>query len=394
MSTPVMPTYARAPMAFVKGEGSWLVDTEGRRWLDAGGGIAVNILGHAHPQLVAALTEQAGELWHTSNLYRIPEQERLAGILVERTFADTVFFTNSGTEACEAAVKLARRFWHAEGETHRNEIIALKSSFHGRTLAMISAAGSKAHTEGFGPLLPGFVQVEPGDIGAVAAAVNERTAAVIAEPIIGEGGIVPLSDAFLASLRDLCDETGSLLILDEIQCGMGRTGRLFAHEWSGIRPDIMAIAKGIGGGFPLGACLATADAAKGMTAGTHGSTFGGNPLACRVGREVLAIVDQEEFLAGVRKKAGLLRQRLESIVATNSDIFSEVRGVGLMLGLVCRAANMDVIQAGYDQGLLLVPAGGNVARILPPLNITEDELSSVCDRIDAAAAALRTSENA
>ena len=394
MNSPVMPTYARAPMAFVKGEGSWLVDSEGERWLDAGGGIAVNILGHSHPQLIAALTEQAQTLWHTSNLYRIPEQERLAELLADATFADTVFFTNSGTEACEAAVKIARRYWHESGRPEKSGIIAMKSSFHGRTLAMISASGNEKHTEGFNPLAPGFCQIEPGDIDAVRSSANERTAAVMAEPVMGEGGIVPLSDRYLKELRELCDRLGMLLIFDEVQCGMGRTGKLFAHEWAGIQPDIMAIAKGIGGGFPLGACLATAEAAKGMTFGTHGSTYGGNPLACRVGREVLSIVNDGDFLSGVRRKAGFLRQRLESIVATNPDIFSELRGSGLMLGLVCRAANSDVIAAGYDQKLLMVPAGGNVVRILPPLNMSEDELSGVCDRISAAAEQLRAKGDA
>ncbi len=394
MISPVMPTYARAPMSFVKGEGSWLVDSKGERWLDAGAGIAVNVLGHAHPRLAAALTEQAQALWHTSNLYRIPEQERLAEMLVDATFADTVFFTNSGAEACEAAVKLARRRWHESGQPEKNEIIAMQSSFHGRTLAMISASGNVKHTEGFSPLAPGFFQVEPGDIDAVREAVTDRTAAVMAEPVIGEGGIVQLSDVFLKELRELCDQSGLLLILDEVQCGMGRTGKLFAHEWAGIQPDIMAVAKGIGGGFPLGACLATADAAKGMTFGTHGSTYGGNPLACRVGREVLSIVADDDFLGGVRRRAGFLRQKLESVVAAYPDVFSELRGSGLMLGLVCRVVNTDVIAAAHGQRLLTVPASGNVVRILPPLNIDMKDLDRIHDRISQAAEQIRSRSDA
>ncbi|MCY4196664.1 MAG: aspartate aminotransferase family protein [Rhodobacteraceae bacterium] len=390
----VMPTYARAPMTFVKGEGSWLMDKSGERWLDAGGGIAVNILGHAHPRLTAALTEQAQRLWHTSNLYHIEEQELLAARLVEMTFADTVFFTNSGAEACEAAIKVARRHWYVAGHEEKTEIITLSSSFHGRTWAMISASGNEKHISGFAPLAPGFVQVPPNDIDAVQGAVSSQTAAIMVEPVIGEGGIVPLSDGFLKQLRVLCDTHGLLLILDEVQCGMGRTGKLFAHEWAGISPDIMTIAKGIGGGFPLGACLAKSDAAKGMTAGTHGSTYGGNPLACRIGREVLDIVSKNEFLDDVRRRAGFLRQRLESVTAEHPRLFRELRGTGLMLGLVCRGANSPVIAAAHDQRLLLVPAGGDVIRILPPLNMDEAELRQVCDRISAAARQVEMATNA
>ena len=389
-----MPTYARTPFAFVKGEGSWLTSEDGRRFLDFGAGIAVNILGHAHPRLVEALTSQAARVWHTSNLYRIPVQEELADQLAGRTFADRVFFTNSGTEATEAAIKVARRYWHAMEQPDRNEIITLRESFHGRTISMISAAGGQKLIEGFGPLTPGFRQVPVGDIGEVKSAVSERTAAIMVEPVLGEGGIVPLANGYLTALRDLCDSSGALLILDEIQCGMGRTGRLFAHEWENIVPDIMAVAKGIGGGFPLGACLASERAAAGMTAGTHGSTYGGNPLACAVGLEVLKIVSDEEFLENVRVRAGSLRQSLEAIVGTHPEVFEEVRGAGLMLGLVCKAKNLDVIEAGFDEDLLMVPAGGNVARILPPLNITADELADGCARIDRAATRLAEGMNA
>lgn len=385
MTSHILPTYERAPMAFVRGEGCWLIDESGERYLDAGAGIAVSILGHAHPALVAALSEQASKLWHTSNLYRIPNQERLADLLVERTFADTAFFTNSGTEATEAAVKMARKYWHHRGEPEKNEIITLNGSFHGRTLAMISAAGAEKLVSGFGPLMPGFEQVEPGDIEAVENAVDERTAAIMVEPILGEGGIVPLPDRYLKALRQLCDERGLLLILDEIQSGMGRTGKLFAHEWAGVEPDIMAIAKGIGGGFPLGACLATSKAAEGMTAGTHGSTYGGNPLACAVGAAVMEIVADESFLEDVRRRAGHLRQGLEALVGSHPDVFEEVRGSGFMLGLACKAKNSDVVEAGFRNKVLTVPAGGNVVRVLPPLNMSVEELAEAARRIGMAA---------
>ena len=385
MMSHLLPTYDRAPMAFVRGEGCWLIDESGEHYLDAGAGIAVSILGHAHPALVAALSEQASKLWHTSNLYRIPNQERLADLLVERTFADTVFFTNSGTEATEAAVKMARKFWHHRGAPEKNEIITLNGSFHGRTLAMISAAGAEKLVSGFGPLMPGFKQVEPGDIAAVENAIDDRTAAIMVEPILGEGGIVPLPDRYLKALRQLCDQRDLLLVLDEIQSGMGRTGKLFAHEWAGVEPDIMAIAKGIGGGFPLGACLATSKAAEGMTAGTHGSTYGGNPLACAVGAAVMEIVADESFLEDVRRRAGHLRQGLEAVVGSHPDVFEEVRGSGFMLGLACKAKNSDVVEAGFRNKVLTVPAGGNVVRVLPPLNMSVEELAEAARRIGMAA---------
>ena len=279
----VLPTYSRAKMSFETGEGSWLIDRDGTRYLDMAGGIAVTGLGHAHPTLVKVVQDQAAKLWHTSNLYHIPHQEELAEKLREATFADTMFFTNSGAEAMECAIKMARKYWYDKGQPERVNIITFTGSFHGRTLATISAAGSEKLTKGFGPLLPGFVNLTAGDHDALQEALDDTMAAVIVEPVQGEGGIIPLPDACLKGLRDMCDSTGALLIFDEIQCGMGRTGKLFAHEWAGITPDIMAVAKGIGNGFPLGACLATEDAASGMTAGTHGSTYGGNPLACAVG---------------------------------------------------------------------------------------------------------------
>jgi len=385
----VMPTYARTSMGFEKGDGCWLYGTDGNKYLDAGAGIAVNALGHSNPILVEALIDQANKVWHTSNLYRIPKQEELASLLVENTFADTVFFTNSGAEAVECTVKVIRKYWDQQGHPERNEIITFNNSFHGRTLGMISATGSDKLTKGFGPLLPGFVQVEPADITRIREALTEKTAGILVEPVLGEGGIIPLPDSFLRELRWLCDEEGILLALDEIQCGMGRTGKLFAHEWAGITPDIMAIAKGIGGGFPLGACLATENTAQGMTAGTHGSTYGGNPLACAVGCRVLSIIADEAFLEKVRQSARWLRQQIESVIATYPDIFEEVRGEGLMLGLKCKVNNMDVVNSCYDQHLLTVPGGDNVIRILPPLIIDEEELVQMITRLEKAATSLK-----
>jgi acetylornithine/N-succinyldiaminopimelate aminotransferase len=383
----ILPTYNRAPMSFVAGEGAWLIEEDGRRYLDFGAGIAVNVLGHANPALVGALTEQAGKLWHTSNLYGIPGQQELADRLVDATFADTAFFTNSGTEACELAVKMARKYWYEKGED-RSEIIAFTGAFHGRSSAGIAAAGSDKMTLGFGPLLPGFTHVAFADHEALAAALSDKTAAVMIEPIQGEGGIIPVPDQCLKGLRDACDEVGALLIFDEVQCGVGRTGKLFAHEWSGITPDIMMVAKGIGGGFPLGAVLATEAAAVGMTAGSHGTTYGGNPLAMAVGNAVMKIVATDDFLTEVSRKAGALRQGLEGLVASHPDVFESVRGTGLMLGLKCRALNADVVKAGYDALLLTVPAADNVVRILPPLNISDEEISEALRRLDQAAVSL------
>ena len=386
----VLPTYNRTPMAFVKGEGSWLTDDMGVRYLDLGAGIAVNALGHAHPALVKALTDQAGRLWHTSNLYQIPNQQALADTLVEHTFADTVFFTNSGTEACELAVKMSRKHFHDAGQPERTDIITFSGSFHGRSSAGIAAAGSEKMTKGFGPLLPGFVHLPFGDHDALNAAITNTTAAILIEPVQGEGGIKPVPDQCLKGLRDLCDTNGILLIFDEVQCGMGRTGKLFAHEWSGISPDIMMVAKGIGGGFPLGAVLATEHAASAMVVGTHGSTYGGNPLGCAVGLAVMNIVADPAFLEEVNSKAGLLRQKLEGLVAAHPDVFDHVRGAGLMLGLVCKATNTDVVAAAYKAHLLTVPAAENTIRLLPPLNITEDEIAQAVIRLDRAATAVKS----
>jgi len=385
----ILPTYNRAPLTFVKGEGSWLITDDGRRFLDLGAGIAVNALGHAAPELVETLTEQAQALWHVSNLYHIPAQKKLADALTEGTFADTCFFTNSGTEACELAVKMARKYWYDKGQSDRTRILTFSGAFHGRSSAGIAAAGSEKMTKGFGPLLPGFTSLAFCDHEALAAAMKEAdVGAVLVEPVQGEGGIRPLPDACLKGLRDLCDETGVLMILDEVQCGMGRTGRLFAHEWAGISPDIMMVAKGIGGGFPLGAVLATEDAASGMTAGTHGSTYGGNPLACAVGARVTEIISNPTFLAEVNRKAGLLRQGLEGLVGSHPDIFSGVRGSGLMLGLVCKVTNSDVVNAGYGAGVLTVGAADNVVRLLPALNIPDADIAEALQRLDTAARSL------
>lgn len=384
---PVLPTYARAPMAFERGEGAWLFTGDGERYLDLAAGIAVNALGHCHPALVRALGEQAGKLWHTSNLYEVPNQQALAERLVASTFADTAFFTNSGAEAVECAIKMARRHFHAKGEA-RHRIVTFEGSFHGRTIAGISAAGSAKLTEGFGPLLPGFDILPWGDHDALKAAIGPETAAIMIEPVQGEGGIRPLPVQCLRGLRALCDEHGILLILDEIQCGMGRTGRLFAHEWAGVAPDIMAVAKGIGGGFPLGACLATEAAASGMTAGTHGSTYGGNPLACAVGVTVMDEMTRPGFLDQVSRTAGRLRQGLEGLVASRGEVFEAVRGQGLMLGLKCRVPNVEVVRAGYEARVLTVPGGDNVVRILPPLTLTEAEADDGLARLDRTAQAI------
>lgn len=384
----ILPTYSRADLSFTKGEGTWLIEADGRRFLDLGSGIAVNVLGHAHPALVSALTHQAQALWHVSNLYQIPQQQALADKLVESTFADTVFFTNSGTESCELAVKMARKHWAEKGRPERTDIITFEGSFHGRSSAGIAAAGSEKMTKGFGPLLPGFIHLPWDDREALHAAITESVGAIMIEPVQGEGGIRPFPDQSLRDLRELCDEHDILLILDEVQCGVGRTGKLFAHEWAGITPDIMMVAKGIGGGFPLGAVLATQAAAAGMTAGTHGSTYGGNPLACSVGNAVMDIVAEPEFLAEVSRKAGHLRQKLEGLVASHPDIFEEVRGSGLMLGIKCKIPNVEVVAAGYASEVITVPAADNVIRMLPPLNITDEEIAEAIIRLDRAATSL------
>ena len=348
----------------------------------------MNALGHAHPDLVQALSEQAQNLWHVSNLYEIPNQQRLADQLVSLTFADTVFFTNSGTESCELAVKMARKYWYEKGQPERVEIITFEGSFHGRSSAGIAAAGSEKMTKGFGPLLPGFVHLKWSDHDAIEAAISDKTAAIMIEPIQGEGGIRPVPEQCLKGLRDLCDAHGLLLIFDEVQCGVGRTGKLFAHEWAGIDPDIMMVAKGIGGGFPLGAVLASENAAFGMNAGTHGSTYGGNPLGCAVGNKVLELVGDVAFLDEVVEKAAYFKAGLEDLVARHPNTFKSVRGKGLMMGLECAVPNMDVVNAGYDALILTVPAGDNVVRFVPALTITKEEIDEALARLSSAAQSL------
>lgn len=384
MITPLMPTYARADLAFERGEGAWLTATNGKQYLDFSGGVAVNALGHAHPALIKALTEQAHKVWHVSNLFRIPEAEQLAARLVEASFADTVFFGNSGAEAMEGAIKTARKYHAVSGAPERTRIVAFESSFHGRTLGTLAAAGAQKYLEGFGEPLAGFDHVKYGDLDAAKKAITKETAAIIAEPIQGESGVRVPPPSFLRGLRELCDQHGILLVLDEVQTGMGRTGKLFAYEWAGIKPDILGTAKGIGGGFPLGAVLATAEAAKGMTAGTHGSTFGGNPLATAVGNAVLDIILAPGFLERVRDNGLLMKQRLAELKDRHPSVIAEIRGEGLLIGLRCVAPQADVIAAARDEGLLTAAAGENVVRLLPPLIIGDAEITEALNKLDAA----------
>lgn len=396
MITPILPTYARSPLAIERGEGAYVFTESGERYLDFSAGIAVNALGHSHPHLVKALTEQAQKLWHTSNLHRIPHQERLAQRLVAATFADTVFFCNSGGEAVEVSVKMARKFHSASGAPERFRVITFEGAFHGRSLAMISAGKQKKHTDGFGPLVDGFDQVPYGDMAALKKAITGETAAVLLEPIQGESGIRAFTPQMLRTIREICDEHGLLLILDEVQTGIGRTGKLFAHEWAGITPDIMAVAKGLGGGFPVGACLATERAAVGMVAGTHGSTFGGNPLAMAVANAVLDIVLEPKFLDHVNRIANHLRQQLSMIADEHRDVIEEIRGVGLLLGLKCKPLNTDLLAAMRDRHLLAVTAGDNVVRIVPPLTIDESHVREAVSALSDACrslAATRAKDN-
>jgi acetylornithine/N-succinyldiaminopimelate aminotransferase len=383
--TPILPTYSRADVAFERGEGPWLIATTGERYLDFGSGIAVNSLGHSHPHLVKTLQEQAAKLWHTSNLYQMPEGRRLAERLIAATFADTVFFCNSGAEANEAAIKMARKFHASQGHPERFRIITFEGAFHGRTLATIAAGGQKKYLEGFGPKVDGFDQVPFGDHEALKAAITPETAAIMIEPIQGEGGLRPVPAQCLRGLRALCDEHGLLLIMDEVQTGVGRTGKLFAHEWSGITPDIMSIAKGIGGGFPMGACLATEAAAVGMTAGTHGTTFGGNPLAMAVGNAVLDVVLAEGFLDHVNALSISFRQKLAAFADSHPRVIEGVRGEGLLTGIKTRVPNTEFQAAARAAGLLSVGAGDNVVRLIPPLTITEADLSEAMVRLERAA---------
>ncbi len=379
----LLPVYQRPDLAFERGEGSWLFDREGRRWLDMASGIAVTALGHGHPHLVRAVQEQAQKLWHVSNIVRIPELERLADRLVAATFADTCFVCNSGAEALECAIKMARRYWYVLGEPERHRIITFEGAFHGRTMATISAAGtSKKMVDGFAPLLPGFDVLPFGDDAALEAAIGPETAAILVEPIQGEGGIRALSDEQLRRMRSLCDEHGILLILDEVQTGMGRTGTLFYYEQAGITPDIMTSAKGLGGGFPVGACLGTAGAASGMTVGTHGSTFGGNPLACAVAGAVLDVMLEDGFMARVRDRGRQLCQGLLGLQERYPAVIKEVRGRGLLVGIRTEQPNTDVVKALRDHGVHTVAAAENVIRLLPPLTISEEEVAWALDGVE------------
>jgi len=377
----LMPTFARVDLAFERGEGVWLIATNGERYLDFASGVAVNALGYGHPHLIAALTEQTQKLWHVSNLYEIPEAERVARRLCAASFADVVFFCNSGAEAAEGAIKTARKYQSVSGHPERYRIITFEGAFHGRTLAALAAGGQKKYLEGFGPVVEGFDQVPFGDLAATRQAIGKATAAILIEPIMGEGGVRVVPAEFLRALRRLCDENGLLLILDEVQSGMGRSGELFAYQRCGVAPDIMGLAKALGGGFPLGACLATAEAAKGMTAGTHGSTFGGNPLAMTAGNAVLDVMLADGFLARVRQIGLLLKQKLAEIKDCFPSVVAEVRGEGLLIGLRTDVPNAELVDALRAEKMITAAAGDNVVRLLPPLIIADDEIAEATARI-------------
>jgi acetylornithine/N-succinyldiaminopimelate aminotransferase len=389
---PLFATYARADLKFIRGEGAWLTTEDNRRFLDFAAGVAVNSLGHAHPHLTAALKDQADKLWHVSNLYEIPGQQKLAERLCAATFADKVFFTNSGAESLECAIKTARRYHYANGQPDRYEILTFDGAFHGRTLATIAAGGQEKYLEGFGPKAPGFTMLAKPDIELVKAAMSDKVAGILLEPLQGEGGIREIDPSFLRALRGLCDETGALLILDEVQTGVGRTGKLFAHEWANITPDLMAVAKGIGGGFPLGACLATEKVAEAMIPGTHGSTYGGNPLAMAVGNAVLDVVLEDGFLEKVRNNGLNLKQKLAALADTYPDQIETIRGEGLMLGIKCKNAPVELLAKAREHGFLAVPAGDNVLRLLPPLTIGQDEIEYAITALNAALADLQDAQ--
>jgi len=385
----VMPTYARNELTFERGEGAYLFASDGRKYLDFASGVAVTSLGHAHPRLIAALTSQAQKLWHCSNLFQIAAQKRMAQRLVESSFADTVFFCNSGAEAMECAIKVARKYHAESGHPERYRLIACTGSFHGRTLATLAAAGNEKYLNGFGPPAPGFDHVAYGNLNEMRAKVGPETAGVIVEPVQGEGGLAVASTEYLKGLRAMCDEFGLMLVFDEVQTGMGRTGRLFAHEWPGVTPDVMALAKGLAGGFPVGACLATEKAAQGMTAGTHGSTFGGNPLAMAVANEVLSIMQEPDFFPRVERVAAVLHKRLDGLAKSYPKLFAEVRGKGLLVGFKCTVTNTDMVERLRHAGLLTVAAGENAVRLLPPLIIEESHVEEAAGIIDSVARAWR-----
>jgi len=383
--TPLMPVYPRSPVRPVRGEGVYLYGEQGERYLDFAAGIAVNILGHGHPHLTTAIQEQAATLMHVSNLYGSPQGEAFAKRLCDLTFAETVFFTNSGVEAVECAIKTARRYHYAKGNSHKHDLISFSNAFHGRTMATISATDQPKMIDGFAPLLPGFKVVEFNNLDAALAAIDENTAGFLLEPIQGEGGIRPASQEFLTGLRAACDEHDLMLVFDEVQCGVARTGQLYAYQHYGVEPDIMASAKGIGGGFPMGACLASEKAAAGMVIGTHGSTYGGNPLAMAAGQAVFDIVADEDFLAEVRQKGERLRSALEQMIPNHDHLFEGVRGVGLMLGVKMKTDSRAFVNYLRTKGLLTVAAGDNVMRIVPPLTIEEEHIREFVETLSAAA---------
>jgi acetylornithine/N-succinyldiaminopimelate aminotransferase len=384
----LLPTYARINLAFERGEGAWLIATNGDRYLDFASGVAVNALGHAHPHLVAALAEQAQKVWHVSNLYEVPEAERVAQRLCEASFANVVFYCNSGAEAMECAIKMVRKYQSANGAPQRYRVITFEGAFHGRTLATLAAGGQKKYLEGFGPAVDGFDQVPFSDLEATKRAISPETAAILIEPIMGEGGVRVVEPTFLRALRELCDQNGLLLIFDEVQTGMGRTGELFAYQRVGVEPDVMALAKALGGGFPVGACLATSEAAKGMTTGTHGSTFGGNPLAMSVANAVLDVMLAPGFLGRVRRTALLFKQRLAEIKDRYPSLIAEVRGEGLLIGLRALVPAGQLVDALRAEKMITVPSGDNVVRLLPPLIVGEQEIAEAIARLDRACARL------
>jgi acetylornithine/N-succinyldiaminopimelate aminotransferase len=388
----LLPTYARVDLAFERGEGAWLLATNGERYLDFTSGVAVNALGHAHPQLVEAITAQAGKLWHVSNLYRIPEAERLAERLCAASFAEVVFFANSGAEAMECCIKMARKYQSAIGKPERYRIITFEGAFHGRTLATLAAGGQKKYLDGFGPVVEGFDQVPFGDLEAVKRAISPATGAILIEPIMGEGGVRVVAPEFLRALRKLCDDNGLLLVFDEVQSGMGRSGELFAYQRCGVAPDIMGLAKALGGGFPLGACLATAEAGKGMTAGTHGSTFGGNPLAMAAANAVLDVMLADGFFERVRRTSLVLKQKLAEIKDRYPGVIAEVRGEGLLVGLRAVVPSAELVDELRAEKLITVAAGDNVVRLLPPLIVSEAEIAEGVARIDRACARIAAAQ--
>jgi acetylornithine/N-succinyldiaminopimelate aminotransferase len=384
----LLPVFARVDLAFERGEGAWLIATNGERYLDFTSGVAVNALGHAHPHLVQALQEQATKLWHMSNLFKSPDGDRLAARLCEQSFADYVFFANSGAEAMECAIKITRKYHAAKGHPERYRIITFEGAFHGRTLATLAATGSAKYLDGFGPPMEGFDQVALGDLDAVKRAIGPHTAGILIEPVQGEGGVRTAPLSFYKALRQLCDDNGLLLVFDEVQTGMGRTGDLFAYRWVGVEPDVMSLAKALGGGFPIGACLATADAAAGMTPGSHGSTFGGNPLAIAAGNAVLDVMLAPGFFEHARRMSLLLKQKLGAVIDRHPDVISEVRGEGLLIGVKAVVPSTDLVAALRDEKLLTVGAGDNVVRLLPPLIVAETEIEEAVQRLDRACTAL------